>query len=103
MDALEGLLDRLLGRVCGLRAQHLGDLIADPQRRVQRGGRVLWHVRDEPAAAGADLALGQAGHFLAAQPDRAARDPRAGPRVAEQGERDAIAAINRGGLPLPGT
>ena len=33
-----------------VRAQHFGDLVADPHRRVEGGGRVLRHQRNAPPA-----------------------------------------------------
>ena len=54
-----------------VRPDRLGDLRADPHRRVERPGRVLEHHRHVAAAVLAQLAVGQADQLGAAQPGRA--------------------------------
>ena len=65
-DVRERLADRVLhGSVAELARvdlEHLAQLPPDPQRRVQRGGRVLGHVGHVLAAAGAELRGTEAEH-----------------------------------------
>ncbi len=72
-----GALEALLGRADVVQLQQLHDLPADPDRRVERGARVLRHVGDLHAADLADLLPGQREHVLALEHHRAALDERA--------------------------
>ena len=58
-----------------VRAQHVHDRVADPQRRVERAARILRHVGDDPAAQARSAAL-------ASRPiDLLGRRPRSAPRA----------------------
>jgi len=73
-------------------AQHLGDLVAHGEHRVQRGHRVLEDHRHGAAAQGADRCVRQRGQFTAFEAD-AARDARIVGQQAQDGHgRDALAA-----------
>src|SRR5581483_10399150 len=87
-----GQLAQALPRLATRRTVHdkrLGDLVADPVSRVQARGGVLGDVRDPGAAEAAQVPLAPAEHLLAAEADRAARDPRPRTGVAEERERGA--------------
>ena len=64
--------------------QHLHELRADAQRRVEGRGRVLRHVGDEAAAQPPQLVALEREHVDVADAHRAAADARAAPGVAEQ-------------------
>src|SRR5712675_1230788 len=68
--------------------QRFPELVADPQRRVQRGRRVLRHIADLGPAQAPQLAGLEAEQVRPVQPDLAAGDRQAAPGVAEQGEGD---------------
>ncbi len=71
-------LDRALPRLGALHLQvaleHLGDLRPDPERRVQRGHRILEDHRDLPAADVLELGLLAADQLAAVEHHRAADD-----------------------------
>ena len=78
-----------LGRVAdhaGVHLERLGQLGADPQGRVQRGGRVLRHVRHPRAAGPAQVAGAEPEQFHAVQAHPAGADPQAAAGVPEQGQ-----------------
>ena len=78
-----------LGRVAdhaGVHPERLGQLGADPQGRVQRGGRVLRHVRHPCAAGPAQVAGAEPEQVRAVQTDLAGADPQAAAGVPEQGQ-----------------
>jgi hypothetical protein len=56
-----------------MRLEHLADLVADREQRVQRRHRLLEDHRDLGAADAAHLALRRLAQVLAGEPDRAAR------------------------------
>ena len=91
---LPGPLARLLGVDAGDH-EHLGDLVADPDRRVQRAARVLVDHRDLGRAQRAHLRLAHAGEVLARDAHRAARDAAVARQVAQDG-------VGRGGLAAAG-
>ena len=82
-------LERLADALLSLRraVDQVAHLVADPHRRVERGGRILRHVRDQPAAVPPDGALGEAREPRAGDLDRPGRDADAGPCVAEERKR----------------
>src|SRR5262249_39483528 len=71
-----------------VRLDNLPELGADPQRRVQRRGRVLRDVGDERAAQPPGLLLAEREDVAVAELYRPARDPQAAPGVAEHGQAD---------------
>ena len=71
-----------------VRLEYLHELEADPQRRVQRRGRVLGNVGDDRAPQLAALLLAERQDVVVTQPHRPARDPQAAPGVAEQRQAD---------------
>src|SRR5438034_3273611 len=93
VDQLEQLLRPASGRAgrCPLvDLEDLGDLRADPRRRIQRRARVLVDHCDPTAADAAQLVLAHAQEVAALEEDSAARDARRGrqgleDRVAERG------------------
>ncbi len=97
-------LVRLLGILAGDH-EHLGHLVADPDRRVQRPARVLVDHRDLRGAQLAHLRLAQVRQVLAGHLDRAARDAPVARQVAQHGVRRGRLAAARlahqpVGLPL---
>ena len=82
--------ERQLARlVCGLAEEfvHLGDLLADANRRVQRRDRVLVHHRDRIGAQLANLVVADGGNVLALEVDRATGDRTVAREVAHRGKR----------------
>ena len=69
-------------------SQHLAELIADPQRRVQRRRRVLRHVADPGPAHLAQASGAQPQQVQAVQEDLAAVHGQAPPGVPQQGQGD---------------
>ena len=107
-DAVEqvgGLGPRGLLPHAAVAGQHLGDLQADRDHRVQRGQRVLEHHRDVPAASLPHLALGERQQVDAVHLHRAG-DADA-PRRQQPGDRHRRHRLAAPGLPdqaddLPG-
>src|SRR3954451_12556782 len=71
-----------------VRLEHLFELHADPQSRIERRGGILWDVRNRVPAQRAPLPLGQRQDLAAGDADCAARDLRAATCVPEQREPD---------------
>ena len=91
-------LPRPLVRPLGILAgdhEHLGHLVADPDRRVQRPARVLVDHRDLRGAQLAHLRLAQVREVLAGDLDRAARDAPVARQVAQHGVRRGRLAAAR--------
>src|SRR3546814_16547937 len=65
--------------------QPLGELLADRQRRVERGHRFLEHHADAGTADRAQVAFFQRGQFLSLEADRARRAVDAGGKPAGDG------------------
>jgi hypothetical protein len=68
--------------------RHLGVLVDQLVRRVERGGRALRHIGDARAAQLAFLLLAGGPQIDAVEQDRAADDPAAGPGEAHGGDAD---------------
>src|SRR5262245_4641616 len=85
----------LVGRAETVSGQRLLELRLEPERRVQRGGRILGNVRDELAAQLLTLEGGKDEDVAALDPDFASRDPRPATRVSEYGEADRRLARTR--------
>jgi hypothetical protein len=66
LERLDGAADGLLATHLLMRAQHLGNLIADPHVRRQRGQRILKDHRDPRAADTPELGLRHARQLAAA-------------------------------------
>src|SRR2546428_10844428 len=84
-----------LARAGAVDDERLDDLGADPVARAQARGRILRDVGDPRAAHLAQPLWREPQHVLAAEPDRAGRDPCPGPRMAEEGERGRRLAAAR--------
>src|SRR5262249_26944115 len=74
--------------VTSVRLDYLPELEADPQRRVQRRGRVLRDIGDERAPQTPELLLIEREDVVVTEQHRPARDPQAAPGVAEQRQPD---------------
>src|SRR5262249_59787090 len=75
-------------RLIAVRLDDLPELGTDPQRGVQRRGRVLRDVGDERPAQPPELLLTEREDVPVTEQHRPARDPQAAPGVAEQGQAD---------------
>ena len=76
----------------GVLAHHLVDLVADPERRIERGLRVLVDHGDARALDGAQLARAEAQQVDVVEPDRARGDPPRRIEAAHHRERERALA-----------
>ena len=99
VDAGQKLAHPFLGALApelGVLAHHLADLVADPERRVERGLRILIDHGDARALDGAQLARTEAQQVDVVEPDRAGGDaPR---RVEAPHHRERERALARAAL-----
>ena len=97
-DALEGAagaLERVLAGHAEVGAEDLGDLVAHPDRRVQRRRRILVDHAQLGAAHLAQAVVGHRQHVLAVEDDRARVDPPVAGQVAHERERGRRLAAAR--------
>ena len=95
-QTVAGGLQPRLGGADTAQLLELDELLADPDARVEGGGRVLRHVGDLLAAQLADLLPGQLEHVAVLEQHLARRDLGAGTRVVQQ--RGADGGLARAGL-----
>ena len=95
VDAGKKLAHPLRGTLAsqfGVLAHHLADLVADPERRVERGLRVLIDHGDARALDGAQLARAEVQQVDVVEPDRARGDPPRRVEAAHHREREGALA-----------